>query len=304
MEWEKGKLKDFTIRLEETTDIFVHKIGGKSYKIYFCAKNGNKIYCYRNESLPEEAKSYIEESIEYFGNNASELIYKRPSYYITDIINCYKYIDGDFIIAFYVELEEINNELLKEYFDRQIENYLLYVAPLIYHNKNFYSELMIESQISTVTKTLVEEKINYDNLCKVNLNRIKKSKYYTIIEQLSTMTYEGEYLKNKCLIFTHNMECDIEICKSFNFSEVKKVRKLLETTYIESDKNFLGLLCDIDTMKLKGLCSSNESIGHYTMIVFKDKGKWSIICDDNKLDIIRSSRYIIPSTMKTVYEAP
>lgn len=305
MEWVKDRLKEFTIRLEEITDIFVHKIGGQSHNIYFCAKLDDKMSCYRNGSLPEDAKDAIEKSMEYFSINKEDPIYIGDTYYVTDKISCYKYLDGDFIVAFHVELENTPNTLLKEYFDTQIKNYLLYIVPLIYFNKDLYPEFFLESHIYAVTKTLVEEKINHDNLYKLNYVRTKKVSCFTVIDQLSTMTYEGEYLHNKCLIFAHNTKCDIEICNNINFREIKKVRKLLEITYRKSKENYLGLLCDIDSMEVKGLISPN-GLSNYTMIVFIDKGKWSIICEGNELAIADSkvhfsNKKIDESNFKTIF---
>lgn len=299
MEWVKGKLKDFTIRLEEITNIFVNKMGGTFSRIYFCAKEDDKLSCYRYTSLSKDAKRDIEESTKYFSNNKNkeDLIYKGAVYYVTDKINCYNYLEGDFIVAFSVVLKDYSNELLKEYFDRQIRNYLLYIIPLIYYNKNLYSDYLIESQMSVVTKTLVEEKIGYDNSFTLNKERTRKANYFTLIDQLSMMTYEGEFLNNKCLIFAHDLECDIEICNNVYFSEIKKVRKLLEITYFESEERFLGLLCDTDSKRIKGLRSFDRISNDYTMIIFKDKGKWSIVYKNDELSIIDSKVLFPPNSI-------
>jgi len=299
MEYRKANLKEYTRNLEEMTEIFANKLGIKTYKIYFCAINDDidEIACFR--TVDENAKEDIDASLVFFLKKQEKFFYYGKDYLVTNRMICFKYLDGDFIVAFHYEFEyeNANNDIFYQYIKKQIENYLLYIVPLILHESKVYSEFLIESQISAATKSLIEEKITIYAPIYIDMHHLGGTYYYAIIEELSEMTYEGEYLKNKCLLFAEKKQkCDITISNNVHLNEIKKVRKLLEITYFENGKKFLGLLYNGDRESVSGLISNKKIDGNYIRILFEDKGRWTIHFKTNKkeseLTICNSKVYI------------
>ena len=161
MEYEKANLKEYTKKIEYITEIFASKIGISVDNIFFFAviDEENKLTCYRD--VDNNVRTVVDSSLDYFKKNPQSNIYKKNDYFVTDRIPCFKYLEGDFIIALHFKIDWTNfkNKILNEYYEKQIENYLVYILPLIYHNVNTYPEFLLESQIYAVTKTMIENQI-------------------------------------------------------------------------------------------------------------------------------------------------
>lgn len=295
MEYEKANLKEYTKKIEYITEIFASKIGISVDNIFFFAviDEENKLTCYRD--VDNNVRTVVDSSLDYFKKNPQSNIYKKNDYFVTDRIPCFKYLEGDFIIALHFKIDWTNckNKILNEYYEKQIENYLVYILPLIYHNVNTYPEFLLESQIYAVTKTMIENQIKSNKLKGIKIRRIYMAHFFTIIEKLSTMTYEGEFLNGKCLIFLkEEQKYDIKIKNTIPLDEIKKIRKLLEITCQYSDESCLGLVCNIETMTITGLIFDINIKGNYTKVIFNSKDKWKIYFVNgeviNELDIVNS----------------